>query len=553
MNYARCSVAALFLVFAGVAANASAQLQQCPNPPAPPLFCPTGCNCNGPQSTSTYTCANTCGNVAVSCPAGQVKSIRSGAPCLPGQFFAECSQDVHQYICSSCQPGYYGPSCAACPSTAIGFCNGVGTCSDGMAGNGTCSCPTGWLGPACNYSDATTCSGHGVANNDGSCTCSPGFTGSACNACAEAQYVYPTCTACPAGSFNAADGSCTACPVGQYSTTTGATSCAACPANTYAASVGTVSCTPCAAGEVSLSGAAACVPLSQLATVVLQAECVGADPFDATKQIVRFGYADSYLNGGQPLVRSYGAMNNVTIGGQDAGAVSGAPSEFDLGIHTNAFSLAFTPGQMVIWAVTDPQTGLTVTASPGASTPSCDLTRGPMGPPGATGPVGPTGPEGPPGPIGATGPTGAMGPAGPTGDTGARGPKGDTGPQGEQGSPGSPGAQGPPGPTGDTGAPGAPGPQGIQGPAGPPGAPGLPGVAGPQGNAGPAGPAGQSGPEGPQGPRGPQGDGLFAGSLLFLPAGSPAPANYTFVGTLAIPGADLKKKNSLSVDVYRRN
>jgi hypothetical protein len=39
--------------------------------------------------------------------------------------------------------------------------------------------------------------------------------------------------------------------------------------------------------------------------------------------------------------------------------------------------------------------------------------------------------------------------------------------------------------------------------------------------------------------------------MLMLPAGSPRPANYTFVGTFTL-GAG-QKKNDLSVDVYRRN
>jgi hypothetical protein len=338
------------------------------------------------------------------------------------------------------------------------------------------------VGPSCQYSDATTCSGHGVAQYDGSCTCNPGFTGASCNICAAGHSGYPTCAA--------------------------------------------------------------------LTTVVLLAECVGVHPLDATKQIVRFGYANSNPNGGQPLATPYGPENLVTIDGEDAGVVSGAPPELDLGIHTNAFSVAFTPGQTVIWAVRDPQTGLTMTASPTVSTPSCDLTIGPAGPVGPTGPVGPIGPSGATGNTGAAGPTGATGPTGPTG---AQGPQGDPGPQGTPGSPGTTGAQGPQGPTGDTGAPGPQGLQGIPGPTGPQGPVGPQGNTGPQGNIGPAGAAGPTGPPGPQGPQGAQGEGLFAGSLLFLPAGSPAPANYTFIGTLTIPSADAKKKDSLSVDVYRRN
>ena len=121
-------------------------------------------------------------------------------------------------------------------------------------------------------------------------------------------------------------------------------------------------------------------------------------------------------------------------------------------------------------------------------------------------------------PGGATAPAG---PAGPTGATGAQGPKGDTG---------------------------ATGPQGPVGPAGPTGA------------IGPQGPAGPKGDTGAQGATGPQGEGLFAGSLLVLPAGTPAPpaAKYTYVATFVLaPGAGATgtggvPKSPLRIDVYQR-
>jgi probable HAF family extracellular repeat protein len=125
------------------------------------------------------------------------------------------------------------------------------------------------------------------------------------------------------------------------------------------------------------------------------------------------------------------------------------------------------------------------------------------------------------------------------------------------------GVAGQPGPAGPTGADGPTGPAGAQGPAGPQGIAGPQGVAGPQGDAGPAGPAGPQGPIGLQGPSGPtgpagpagatgpQGEGIPAGGMLMLPAGSPRPANYTFVGTFTLSAG--QKKNDLSVDVYRRN
>jgi hypothetical protein len=91
---------------------------------------------------------------------------------------------------------------------------------------------------------------------------------------------------------------------------------------------------------------------------------------------------------------------------------------------------------------------------------------------------------------------------------------------------------------------GIPGPQGAQGPAGPQGAQGVPG------------PMGPIGATGPQGEKGDPGEGLMGGSLLMVPAGSPAPApdRYTFVGTFALtPSAESRSRNTaLAVDVYRR-
>eukprot|EP00906_Rhabdomonas_costata_P033661 RCo047417 len=43
--------------------------------------------------------------------------------------------------CSECQPGYWGATCLRqCPSTLCGICNQHGECSDGVNGNGQCTC-----------------------------------------------------------------------------------------------------------------------------------------------------------------------------------------------------------------------------------------------------------------------------------------------------------------------------------------------------------------------------------------------------------------------------
>jgi hypothetical protein len=72
--------------------------------------------------------------------------------------------------------------------------------------------------------------------------------------------------------------------------------------------------------------------------------------------------------------------------------------------------------------------------------------------------------------------------------------------------------------------------------------------------AGPVGPEGPTGPQGPLGATGPQGEGLVPGSLLMLPAGSPAPAGYTREGTfdLAPSGEPRGRQKLWRVDVYVR-
>jgi hypothetical protein len=128
---------------------------------------------------------------------------------------------------------------------------------------------------------------------------------------------------------------------------------------------------------------------------------------------------------------------------------------------------------------------------------------------------------------------------------GIPGPPGPPGPQGEMGPAGPQGEQGPAGPQGE------PGPEGPEGPEGPQGSEGP---QGPQGEVGPQGPRGEVGPQGRQGERGLQGEGLMSGSLLMLPAGSPAPSGYTRMGRFVLASdADRSRHAEMIVDVYRKN
>lgn len=102
--------------------------------------------------------------------------------------------------CDSCATTYYGTECKSqCPFYGTLVCGGHGTCSDGIAGSGVCSCVrdviygywdgsacegclNGFYGPDCNQecpgtdsSQGTTCSNHGTCDSLGNCTCTTGY------------------------------------------------------------------------------------------------------------------------------------------------------------------------------------------------------------------------------------------------------------------------------------------------------------------------------------------------------------------------------------------
>ena len=65
-----------------------------------------------------------------------------------------------------------------CPPAGGSPCNNQGRCNQY---SGQCTCNYGFHGSTCQYGDATTCNGHGMANDVGACTCNQGFTGQFCN------------------------------------------------------------------------------------------------------------------------------------------------------------------------------------------------------------------------------------------------------------------------------------------------------------------------------------------------------------------------------------
>jgi hypothetical protein len=348
---------------------------------------------------------------------------------------------------------------------------------------GQCTCIAGYNGPTCQYSDARTCNGHGTAGFDGSCAC-VGYTGAHCETavvCPAGSYMLNgVCTPaqpgfyapgggtqqfqCAAGSFSnlAGQASCTACAPGSYQSNYQATSCSLCPAGMFQPGVGADSCFLCNQGFTSTEGSTTCTAVDlcamnscqnggtcvsdgvswtcqcpppfigstcEFADFFGRVECIAPDLLDPPRYLAQFGFENLYTNQ-VPLQIPYGADNHVVINGNVSPATVGAPTMFALGIHTNAFSVRFTPGDSVMWLLRDPSTGQVVTYDISGA-PACAPAAG-SGATGATGPTGATGDPGIDGVDGATGATGSPGAAG-LGLPGATGATGPTGPAGSGG------------------------------------------------------------------------------------------------------------------------
>ena len=90
-----------------------------------------------------------------------------------------------------------------CIQTTQNPCKNNGTCNDVIGAHSEgelgyiCSCLGDWKGTHCEFSDETTCSGHGVVSQDGVCTCNTCFAGAHCNECdtaCDSVLTYPNCT-----------------------------------------------------------------------------------------------------------------------------------------------------------------------------------------------------------------------------------------------------------------------------------------------------------------------------------------------------------------------
>ncbi|XP_068162494.1 stabilin-2 [Antennarius striatus] len=103
----------------------------------------------------------------------------------------ECYKEVELRTCC---PGFWGPDCMGCPGAPDPPCSGRGQCSDGLGGNGTCSCQVGFAGSACEdcvsgrfgpRCDSECSCVHGLCEGgvkgSGRCSCFSGYAGPACD------------------------------------------------------------------------------------------------------------------------------------------------------------------------------------------------------------------------------------------------------------------------------------------------------------------------------------------------------------------------------------
>ncbi|XP_034530059.1 stabilin-2 [Notolabrus celidotus] len=160
--------------------------------------------CTNSTVLRTRTACHSCGiSLLVTCPSGYRPIPRSNAKdCnydirtssmtlhISGCSFG-CQRDMEVKICC---PGFWGPDCIECPDRADKPCSDRGTCSDGLGGNGTCSCQEGFAGTACELcapgrygpSCKSVCSCvHGLCDSgltgSGSCLCFSGYKGPNCD------------------------------------------------------------------------------------------------------------------------------------------------------------------------------------------------------------------------------------------------------------------------------------------------------------------------------------------------------------------------------------
>ncbi|XP_015278042.1 PREDICTED: stabilin-2 [Gekko japonicus] len=162
--------------------------------------------CDEKTFITTKTQCRPCSlNYDIQCPEGFTR-IANGSGTQDCRFYGQFRGDSVlsflgcQHTCMKenqqpqCCPGYWGPDCLECPGGAASPCNNRGHCSQGITGNGVCTCQKGFAGVACETCDkdlfGPLCMSvchciHGICNSgmngDGKCTCLFEYKGPSCD------------------------------------------------------------------------------------------------------------------------------------------------------------------------------------------------------------------------------------------------------------------------------------------------------------------------------------------------------------------------------------
>ncbi|XP_070612374.1 stabilin-2 isoform X2 [Erythrolamprus reginae] len=165
-----------------------------------------GRRCDEDTVFTTKTKCGACSvNYKIRCPEGYIKISKSlGRRGCRYQFQTgslSISFNGCQHTCKrtlkqpQCCSGYWGQDCLECPGGPSAPCNNRGRCSQGIWGNGACTCQKAFTGTACekcaednvfgpNCTSVCSCI-HGICNNgltgDGQCQCLSGYKGLHCD------------------------------------------------------------------------------------------------------------------------------------------------------------------------------------------------------------------------------------------------------------------------------------------------------------------------------------------------------------------------------------
>ena len=171
------------------------------------------CNNHGDCVLGSCECTNgwhgaTCESLCV-CPVHSTCVAGGGCTCndgFTGSTCTDCEAGLHGPLCTEicagttvgktcrCATNMAGENCdISCPQFGGLVCNAKGTCRDGVAGDGGCTCEAGYYGEHCTVQcDAKVCAltyrlTHPACNTDtGRCECEPQWGGPLCDTCSAA-------------------------------------------------------------------------------------------------------------------------------------------------------------------------------------------------------------------------------------------------------------------------------------------------------------------------------------------------------------------------------